>query len=159
MSPDLSRARRRPPSGCSPQPPSRVRRWFSVQVEEAPGELDIPGEPSGSYSPLHSATRNRRLCLLSRRSQFTRIGYVPGGGRPFWREGGTISYEARPSRRFQPNGARLNSRLVVNRARLNPRMVARRRRRQLHLHAFSFERSEFRVRGSGERVKDFECEV
>ena len=39
----------------------------------------------------HSAPAKRRY------SQFTRIGHVLGGGQPLWREGGPISYEARPS--------------------------------------------------------------
>ena len=46
--------------------------------------------------------RNRWLHLFSRCSQCTRVGHVPGGGRPPLREGGPISYEARPSGFFQP---------------------------------------------------------
>ena len=40
--------------------------------------------------------------MLSRCSQLTRIGHVPVEGRPLLREGGPISYEARPSGFFQP---------------------------------------------------------
>jgi len=41
--------------------------------------------------------------LQTRRvGQFTRIGHIPGGGLPLLREGGPISYEARPSASFQP---------------------------------------------------------
>ena len=44
--------------------------------------------------------RTRRLRWFSRCGQFTRIGHIPGQGRPLLREGGPISYEARPS--FHP---------------------------------------------------------
>ena len=53
-----------------------------------------------SSSGQRSATRNRRLRWFSRCGQFTRIGHIPGGGRPLLREGGPISYE---SASFHPN--------------------------------------------------------
>ena len=37
---------------------------------------------------------------FSRCGQFTRIGHIPGGGRPLLREGGPISYETTPSAFF-----------------------------------------------------------
>ena len=43
-----------------------------------------------------------RLRWSSRCGQFTGISHIPGGGQPLLREGGPISYEARPSASFQP---------------------------------------------------------
>ena len=40
--------------------------------------------------------QNRKLRWFSRCGPFTRIGHIAGGGRPLLREGGPISYEARP---------------------------------------------------------------
>ena len=39
---------------------------------------------------------------FSRCGPFTRIGHIPGGGRPLLRDGGPISYQARPSSLVNP---------------------------------------------------------
>ena len=44
----------------------------------------------------------RRLRWFSRCGQFTRIGHIPGEGRPLLRKDGPMSYEATPSASFQP---------------------------------------------------------
>ena len=46
--------------------------------------------------------KNTKLRWFSRCGQFTRIGHILGGGRPLLKEGGPISYMARPSGVFQP---------------------------------------------------------
>jgi len=46
----------------------------------------------------HSTTKYRRLRWFSDKRQFTRAGRNSEGGRTLLREGGPISYEARPSR-------------------------------------------------------------
>ena len=44
--------------------------------------------------------RSRSLRWFSRCGPLTRIGHIPGVGRPLLREGGPISYEATPSASF-----------------------------------------------------------
>ena len=57
-----------------------------------------------SVSAAHTSIFRMDSILMhwfSRSGQFTRIGHVSGAGRPLLREGGPISYEARPSAFFQ----------------------------------------------------------
>ena len=46
----------------------------------------------------------RPALFLVDECQFTRIGHIPGGGRPLLRDGGPISYNAGPSLSFHRGG-------------------------------------------------------
>jgi len=86
--------------------------YRSVNEECSVNALISFGAPpllsSGVYSVWKDACPNiaRRICIglhtKSRYSQCTRIGHVPGEGRPLLWEGGPISYETRPSVCFLP---------------------------------------------------------
>jgi len=67
--------------------------------------LVLSAEASWASSDSFSLFRSPTCFGLSRCSQFTRTGHVPGGARPLWRAGGPISYEATPAGSIQlPHG-------------------------------------------------------
>jgi len=87
---------------------SRSRSRCSRKRRAAPKRRSAkPPSRSSAWPPVRASTRNTRLRLFDRYSQFIRIGHVPGGGRPLLREGGPISYEATPSAFFLPRSAPL----------------------------------------------------
>ena len=78
-----------------------------------------PGHDERAHDPrllaVQLARREARLRCFSHFGDFTRCGHIPGGGRPLLREGGPISYEARPSDCFRTiHGCSRYSSLAAN---------------------------------------------
>ena len=63
-----------------------------------------PNAPDSNCHNLHPYTslHPNQLRWFGDEGEFTRMRHIPGGRRPLLREGGPISYEARPSPCFQP---------------------------------------------------------
>ena len=60
----------------------------------------------------HSATGNKQLRWFSRGGQLSRIGHIPGRGRPLLRQSGLICYETRPSGFFQDDACLMDRKRV-----------------------------------------------